>query len=55
MEKFEKKLSEITEHKVSMVDGVRCPFCKSEKISICKRNTLEKYPVNWLKIDIESM
>ena len=55
VEKFEKKLSEITEHKVSMVDDVRCPFCKSEKISICKRNTLEKYPVNWLKIDIESM
>lgn len=55
VEKFERKLNEITQLKVSMVDGVRCPFCKSENIFICKRNTLEKYPVNWLKIDIESM
>ena len=55
VEKFERKLNEITELKVSMVDSVRCPFCKSENISICKRNTLQKYPVEWLKIDIGSM
>lgn len=55
VDKFERKLNEITELKVSMVDSVRCPLCKSENISICKRNTLQKYPVDWLKIDIGSM
>lgn len=55
VEKFERKLNEITELKVSMVDSVRCPFCKRENISIYKRNTLQKHPVDWLKIDIESM
>lgn len=52
---FEKKLNKIVQHNVTMFTRLRCPLCKKDNITIVKRDTLLKYPVNWLKIDIESI
>lgn len=54
-EEFEKKLNKFTQHKVTMFDRVRCPYCKKDNVFIRKRNTLANCPINWLKIDIESI
>lgn len=56
VEQFEKNLDKFTQHKVSMFDSnIQCPFCKNNNILISKRNTLVNYPVDWLKIDIDSI
>ena len=53
---FEKNLDKFTQHKVSTFDGnIQCPFCKNNNILISKRNTLVNYPVDWLKIEIDSI
>jgi len=54
-EKFEMKLKEITPHDLSLFHKVKCPNCKTDEISICNRNTLLDYPINWLKIDTEKI
>lgn len=54
-EKFEKKLSEITQHDVTIYNKVRCPFCKKYNVFINKRNTLVNCPINWLKINISKI
>lgn len=38
-----------------MFNRIRCQLCKKDNIFIVKRDTLLKYPVNWLEIDIESI
>lgn len=54
-EKFEKKLSRITQHNVTIYGKVKCPFCNKHNIFINERNVLVKSHINWLKIDISKL
>lgn len=54
-DKFEKELNKFTQNKVKINGRVECPFCKKCNVSINKRNTIAKGPINWLKIDISNL
>lgn len=54
-ERFEKKINEVTQYKVTLSYRVECPFCKKCNVFINKRNTIVKGPINWLKIDVSKL
>lgn len=54
-EKFEKKINEVTQYKVTLSYMAECPSCKKCNVFINKRNTIVKGPINWLKINVSKL
>lgn len=54
-EKFEKKFAEITPYSLSLFQKIKCPVCSREDITVIRRETIENYPINWIKIDTENI